>query len=332
MGHPLRCDAPGALFHVVNRGLARRSIVEHEREARFFMSLMARGVRKGWLRVHAYALMTNHYHLLVTSEGGLSQFVQWGMSRFVRCFNRGRERDGPLFRGRFKARRVHGEQDLKNVVRYIDRNPVEAGMVESPFAYLAGSARHYAALGRRPLWLDRALLEQFVQEAAGTHRYDPTDYVRLFHRADDAARWCVERNLERHLAPGPGIFGLSREAPTAALLEWLRHEAAADGWTRRGPLIAPCAVRAALARLRAGSHQPEGSPRDGRASDVHEILACGLLRVGCGLTTREVAAHLGLSPTAARLRCRRHAQLIKTSASYGRLASEVLAAGLREIA
>src|SRR5438552_17254877 len=106
-----RHDAPGSLHHIFNRGIARRTVFETRRDARYFLSLLAREVRRGAIRVHAYALMTTHFHLLLESvRGEISESIRRVCVEYVRWFNRLRRRDGALFRGRFGSRRVASER------------------------------------------------------------------------------------------------------------------------------------------------------------------------------------------------------------------------------
>jgi len=95
-----RGDRPGAWHHVMNRGLARRPAFENRADIRFFLSLLARKVRQGQLELHAYAILTTHFHLLVRSpRGELSDAMMWIEAQYVRRFNRRRERDGSLSAG-----------------------------------------------------------------------------------------------------------------------------------------------------------------------------------------------------------------------------------------
>jgi len=156
MGRPHRQDAPNSWHHVMNRGLARRTVFETRADSRTFQALLACGVRSGRIQVHAFTILTTHYHLLVRSlRGELSEAMRLIQNNYVRWFNRTRRRDGALFRGRFTSRPVDSDEYFTNLVRYIDHNPVAAGLCENPADYPHGSARHYAK-ERGPPWLERA--------------------------------------------------------------------------------------------------------------------------------------------------------------------------------
>jgi len=133
MGRTPRHDGPGEWHHVMNRGIARRTVFENRRDVRFFLSRLARAVRAGWIEVHAYCVMTTQFQLLVHSKDPrLSRTMQRVLNDDVRWFNRGRKRDGPLFRGRFRSQPVDSLEYRRRLVRYIDDNPVLARLVPVP--------------------------------------------------------------------------------------------------------------------------------------------------------------------------------------------------------
>ena len=127
-----------------------------------FLSLLAREVRRETLEIHAWCVLTTHYHLLVRSPtgdvSGAMERIQRGYSR---RFNREERRDGPLVRGRFKSRRVGSLAYRSCLVRYIDANPVQAGLVDVAWRYPFGSAAQYVHR-KGPKWLERTWVEAEV--------------------------------------------------------------------------------------------------------------------------------------------------------------------------
>ncbi len=149
-----RIDACGMFHHVMNRGLSQRTVFETRRDVRFFLSLLAREVRAGNLRMLAYAILTTHFHLLAQSpRGELSAVMRRVESRYVRYFNRTRDRRGPLFERRFLSKPIGSHSHRLTVLRYIDQNAPEARLVAHASRYPYCSAYHYAR-ARRPKWLD----------------------------------------------------------------------------------------------------------------------------------------------------------------------------------
>jgi REP-associated tyrosine transposase len=146
MAHPRRFDADGRYFHVMNRGIAHRSVFERRADVRYFLSRLAKAVRRGEIEVLAYCILTTHFHMLVRSHGRLSPALRRTQTDFVRRFNRSNDRDGPLFRGRFLSKPVDTRTYLCNAYVYVLENAVDAGLAASPHEYPWCSA---GALERR---------------------------------------------------------------------------------------------------------------------------------------------------------------------------------------
>jgi putative transposase len=163
MSRALRIEYCGAFYHVINRGNAGETIFRSHRDREKFLEYMALAVERFGLRVHAYCLMSNHYHLLVeTPQPNLSRAMQWLNVSYATYFNIKGGRKGHLFQGRFKSLLVDADSYLSEVSRYIHLNPVRAKLVAKATDHLWSS---YAALiGRRkaPEWLETDwLLSQF---------------------------------------------------------------------------------------------------------------------------------------------------------------------------
>jgi REP element-mobilizing transposase RayT len=130
MARKLRLQFDGAVYHVINRGNFRRDVFETADKARAFEAcLFEAAERLGW-RLHAYVLMSNHYHLAVeTPEANLVEGMHWLQSTFATRFNRFRRERGHLFQGRYQALVIEPGPALGWVVSYIHLNPVRAGIV-----------------------------------------------------------------------------------------------------------------------------------------------------------------------------------------------------------
>jgi REP element-mobilizing transposase RayT len=180
MGRTVRGDGPDTWHHVMNRGLARRVVFETLGDVRFFLSRLARAVRAGRIEVHAYCVLSTHFHLLLRSPvGELSAGMQSIENEYVRWFNRARKRDGPLFRSRFRSKPVESLRYRERLVGYIDANAVSAGLVGTPALHPHGSARWYAQ-HRGPIWLTRTWIESVVRDVSGSRSYDPARYPECF--------------------------------------------------------------------------------------------------------------------------------------------------------
>ena len=143
MARKPRFDKGGHTYHVTQRGNNRRDCFFAERDYRFYLECMADSARRYDVAVHAYVLMTNHVHLLLTptGDGAMSRFMQNIGRRYVRYINDSYERSGTLWEGRYHSEVVNVERHLLSCYQYIEMNPVRAGMVERPSDYVWSSAR-----------------------------------------------------------------------------------------------------------------------------------------------------------------------------------------------
>ena len=141
---------PGHPQHVIVRGNNRAPIFCAEQDYRFYLEKLKQACDKHQCDVHAYVLMTNHAHLLMTphSEQGISKAMQMLGRYYVQYFNHAYGRTGTLWEGRYKATLIDSERYLLTCYRYIELNPVRAeGMVDHPSEYPWSSYR-YNALGQ----------------------------------------------------------------------------------------------------------------------------------------------------------------------------------------
>ena len=104
MPRQVRIEFAGAMYHVMARGDRREAIVQDEEDCRTFLRTLGEGCERAGFRVHAYALMTNHYHLLLeTKEPNLSRGMGWLQNAFTRRINARHGLWGHVFGGRYKA-------------------------------------------------------------------------------------------------------------------------------------------------------------------------------------------------------------------------------------
>jgi len=145
---PLRIQHPGLWHHVVHRGVARQDVFLGDADREEFLALLGDCGERWALRTHAYALMPNHYHLLVLDEAGrLSRAMRHLNGVYTQRFNRRHGRDGPLLRGRYGSRVVQDGRYLLEVVRYVHLNPVRAGLAATAGEHMWSSHRWYLAGG-----------------------------------------------------------------------------------------------------------------------------------------------------------------------------------------
>ncbi|WP_295888230.1 transposase [uncultured Thiohalocapsa sp.] len=130
-------------MHVILRGTDRAAVFFHDEDWHFLLSCLAQAAERERVAVHAYVLMTNHIHLLMTAteDDGVSRVMKRVGQRYVQNVNRSYRRTGGLFEGRFRSSLIEADGYLLACCRYIELNPVRAGMVSGPDEYPWSSYR-----------------------------------------------------------------------------------------------------------------------------------------------------------------------------------------------
>lgn len=230
----------------MNRGLARRTAFESAADVRAFLALLAREVRAHKIAIHAFCVMTTHFHLLAQSvDGELGPTIGRVLNGYVRRFNRGRRRDGSLFRGRFRSRPVTTETYRRVLVRYIDLNPVQARLVECPVDYPHGSAQPHVQPVGSP-WLERHWIRERIEFATGARTVDRQSIPRRSggHPTPDSNVWS---SVGSPLRPRPRTPSMSYSRPRLpaswiGCAERLRSETA-PRWVSPFATQRPCDLR-----------------------------------------------------------------------------------------
>lgn len=137
---------PDVPAHVVQRGNNRQPIFFGDADYHAYLDWLRQAAERWSCRLHAYVLMTNHVHLLLTpaDTDSVSRTMQYLGQRYVPYINRTYQRSGTLWEGRFKSSLVQTQAYLLSCYRYIELNPVRAGMVEHPGHYRWSSYAHNA--------------------------------------------------------------------------------------------------------------------------------------------------------------------------------------------
>jgi putative transposase len=145
-----RVSIAGVAEHIIQRGNNRQVIFAQNADMKAYINWLKEYARKFDIAVHAWVLMTNHVHLLCTPNApfAVSLMMQSVGRRYVQYFNRRYGRSGTLWEGRFRSSLVQSEEYLLHLYRYIELNPVRAGMVEHPSGY-TWSSYQINALGKR---------------------------------------------------------------------------------------------------------------------------------------------------------------------------------------
>ena len=274
MARPKRIDYPGAWHHVMNRGARREQIFHKDSHCILFLEVVAEAAQRRGVEVHAYALMPNHYHLLVRSlDGTLSRFMQDVGGHYSRRLNLVYAWDGPLFRGRYRSQLVEDEAYLKELLCYLHLNPVRANLVREPQEDCWTSHEAYIGVSDRPSWMSfEHMLSLFGGEVA-LH-----DAVMAHHRR--TARWPEDMDL----TTGWRLPRQPREAPVS-----IREP--------HPPLPANQAdqVLAAVVQVTGVPEQGLRRAKQGRGGNPARRAAVLALARWTTHTQREIGAMLGIS-------------------------------------
>ena len=154
MGRPRRVFLPGISLHVIQRGNNRMNVFQQSDDYQAFLGLLRRAAESHDVAIHAYVLMTNHVHLIVTPGHALSlptAMKELG-GHYVRFYNKKYERTGTLWNGRYRGLPIRDESYWLTCLKCIEQNPVRAGIVNSSSEYRWSSYQAHA-FGKWPTWL-----------------------------------------------------------------------------------------------------------------------------------------------------------------------------------
>jgi len=136
MARPLRIELPGGLYHAISRGNGRLWLYRNDKQRKYFLNLLGSSAFKYNIVVHAFVLMTTHFHLLIkTPLPNLSQFMRKLLSDYAASYNRWLQRGGSVFRSRYTSHLIQDDNYYRVALRYIYYNPVKAGITKRPEEY-----------------------------------------------------------------------------------------------------------------------------------------------------------------------------------------------------
>lgn len=191
MPRPRRIEYPNAYYHVMNRGVAKNAIFFNDKSYEIFLEILGESCKKFGVTVHAYCLMTNHYHLLLqTPNANLSSFMQHLGCHYAKRYNNFMQTDGPLFKGRFKSIVVEKDSYLLTLSRYIHRNPM--AFVKNLKSYKWSSYPAYLKLLECQPWLNKdEVLHMLSMDE------DPISYENFVEK-----NWPSEETVPGTMVPG----------------------------------------------------------------------------------------------------------------------------------
>jgi putative transposase len=151
MPRTARASVGGVCYHVLNRGNGRAEVFHKEADYDAFLRLLVEANERLPLRILGYALLPNHFHLVLwpRGNGDLSRWMQWLLTSHVRRYHRHYHGSGHVWQGRFKAFPIKQDEHLLAVLRYVERNPLRAGLVRRAETW-PWSSLSWRRSGRRP--------------------------------------------------------------------------------------------------------------------------------------------------------------------------------------
>jgi len=133
----------GCIYHVLNRGNGKQEVFHKEQDYRSFISLLKEAKERYPVKIMAYCLMPNHFHMVLqaVNAGDMSKWIQWLMTTHVRRYHLHYESSGHLWQGRYKSFVIQEDGHLMTVLRYVEGNPVRANLVSSAIKWQWSSHR-----------------------------------------------------------------------------------------------------------------------------------------------------------------------------------------------
>lgn len=209
MARPLRIEFPGAIYHVTSRGDRREPIFVDDVDRESLIAVLATGMSRFDAQVLAYCLMGNHYHFVLhTRQANLSPLMRYVNGVYTQAFNRRHAKVGHLLQGRFKAILVDRDAYLLEVCRYVELNPVRAGIVNEPAQWPWSSYRAHVGQVPKPEWLDSAGLHAYLlgytARSVADERRAAQAYVELVAAGRDVRLW--DETLRQQIYLGDEAF------------------------------------------------------------------------------------------------------------------------------
>ncbi|RJF99680.1 transposase [Noviherbaspirillum saxi] len=154
-----RLVVPHQPHHILQSGIDRQAIFRDDADYAAFLGWLREAAKQFQVAVHAYVLMPNHLHLLVSPSDttGLARMMQWVGRHYVPYFNAKYQRVGTLWQSRYKATIIDSDQYFLQCSRYIELNPARAGLVASADEYPWSSLAHHVGMRSDPVIHDHRL-------------------------------------------------------------------------------------------------------------------------------------------------------------------------------
>lgn len=158
MARLARLTVPHQPHHILQRGVSGQSVFQAPEDYQIFLDWLKNAAKQFAVAIHAYVLMPDHFHLLLTpsDDKGLGRMMQWAGRHYVPYFNLKYQRVGTLWQGRYRATVIEAERYFLMCSRYIELNPVRTGLCMTGLDYPWSSYAHHVGAKVDPLITDHA--------------------------------------------------------------------------------------------------------------------------------------------------------------------------------
>lgn len=310
MPRQARLDIPGALHHIMLRGINKSSIFEDDKDRLHFLDRLGANVAAADAQVYAWVLMTNHVHILFKSgRHGISEVMRKQLTWYAQYYNRRHGRTGHLFENRYKSVLCDEDNYLLALIRYIHLNPIRAGMVRTRdeldrYPWCGHSA---VAGNRKCRWMDadyvlaqfddtrrkaRDEYRRFVEEGIGMGRQPELTGGGLIRSKGGWSQVLSARRSgqteeydERILGSGEFVSAILKEAEEKVLLQLKLRR---NGGTLSKIVDAEC-------------NSAKISPQEVKAGSRRRVVSALRIKIAkrgldeLGMSLAEIARHVGVS-------------------------------------
>lgn len=170
------------IFHVINRGILKQEIFHDEQDFRLFIEIVYQYIKKEGVKVYHWCLMNNHYHIVleITDTHKLSKLVGGWQQVYAVKYHKRYNTAGKLFQNRFKSQAIEKETYLLYCGRYVERNPVRAGICKTPWNWPWSSAGFYVYNKKDPLTTADPLWTILEKESYRSFLSEKSENDKLF--------------------------------------------------------------------------------------------------------------------------------------------------------
>lgn len=293
---------------MMSRGIDGRDIAGNSKDRELFVSVLEEMSDRFGIKIHAWVLMDNHYHILIETPGAnLSKSMQWFGVTFTKRYNVRHQRWGHLFQGRFKSILVQDDAYMFRLSCYIHRNPLRAGIVPRLKDYQWSSYRSYAYGAPSPTWLTTSLI------LGGMNKNNPHKDYRKRVQAYSGEQEKSSEDIQLGIVAGTMAF--AKQIKKQFLLNTPHGEIPQQKLTRDDYDV-PVLLETASKILGCDLEAFKKATRIGKLDKTSRDLLVYLLWETGAFTNKEIGQHLGLTYSSVSYCVKRAKVMMKDNAEF----------------